>query len=310
MTATVPADVPPEAREEFLNNYNAATKGTGRLMLFAGDQKVEHMNDDFYGENELGPIPADDAKPEHLFHIASKATIGVFATQYGMITRFGKQYPEIPYLVKLNSKTNLVKTAQHDPISTQLVSVEDVVALKRMSGLNIVGIGYTVYLGSEFERDMMREASQAIREAHKHGLFTVLWMYPRGKAVANEKDPHLVAGATGVACTLGSDFVKINAPKKEGADPEEILKEAVLAAGTTKVICAGGSSKPTPDFLRQLARQISVAGVSGNATGRNIHQKSLDDAIRMCNAISSITYGNKDADFAARIYAGEETFQM
>jgi len=310
MEIVIPADVPKDKEEEFVKNYQTATKGTGRLMLFAGDQKIEHLNSDFVGENELGPIPQDDADPEHLFRIASQATIGIFAVQYGMVSRFGRKYNKIPYLIKLNSKTNLVKVQQMDPLSRALVSVEDVVDLKKTSGLNIVGVGYTIYIGSEFEKEMIREASHIVKEAHKNGLFTVLWMYPRGKAVKDEKDSHLIAGATGVAFCLGSDFTKINAPKKEGHDPEEALKEAVVSAGATKVICAGGSSKPIPDFFKQLHRQLNVAGTSGNATGRNIHQKTLQDALRMCNAISSITYGNKDPEFALKVYKGEETFNL
>ena len=43
----VPADVMPESREIYVENYMKATRGTGRLMLFACDQKVEHMNGDF-----------------------------------------------------------------------------------------------------------------------------------------------------------------------------------------------------------------------------------------------------------------------
>ena len=46
----VPADVMPESREEYIDNYLKATRGTGRLMLFACDQKIEHLNKDFYGE--------------------------------------------------------------------------------------------------------------------------------------------------------------------------------------------------------------------------------------------------------------------
>ena len=46
----VPADVMPEARENYIENYMKATRGTGRLMLFACDQKIEHLNKDFYGE--------------------------------------------------------------------------------------------------------------------------------------------------------------------------------------------------------------------------------------------------------------------
>ena len=73
-------------------------------MLFAGDQKIEHLNKDFYGKG----IAKEDNNPEHLFRIASKATIGGFAAQYGMITHYGRDYKNINYIVKLNSKTNLV----------------------------------------------------------------------------------------------------------------------------------------------------------------------------------------------------------
>ena len=44
-------------------------------------------------------------------------------------------------------------------------------------------------------------------------LSLVLWIYPRGKAVPDEKDPDLIAGAAGVALCLGADFVKVNPPK-------------------------------------------------------------------------------------------------
>ena len=40
----VPADVMPESRDEYIANYLKATRGTGRLMLFACDQKIEHLN--------------------------------------------------------------------------------------------------------------------------------------------------------------------------------------------------------------------------------------------------------------------------
>ena len=99
-------DIPAEMRQRFRKNYVKITRGSGRLMLFAGDQKVEHLNDDFFGPG----IAPEDNDPEHLFMIASRARIGVYATQMGLIARYGSDYPEVPYLVKLNSKTNLVKT--------------------------------------------------------------------------------------------------------------------------------------------------------------------------------------------------------
>lgn len=297
----VPADVPEGVKATYIQNYHLITHGSGRLMLFAGDQKVEHLNDDFYGED----IHIDDSDPEHLFRIANGSRIGVFATQLGLIARYGNSYKEVPYLVKINSKTHLVKTSQKDPVSPQLYSIEQVKKFRDQSGLKIAGVGYTIYLGSEYEDIMLSEAANIIWEAHQEGLLVVLWIYPRGKAVINEKDPHLIAGAAGVAATLGADFVKVNAPKKEGSDPAELIKEAVTAAGRTRLVCAGGSSVSGEVFLKQLYDQIHTGGASGNATGRNIHQKSLPEATRMCNAISAITIDNADVKTALKIYNGE-----
>ena len=295
----VPLDVPRAERKNFLDNYLAITKGKGRLMLLAGDQKIEHLNDDFHGEG----ISPDDSDPEHLFRIASKANIGVFATQFGLIARYGMDYPNVPYVVKLNSKTNLVKTSQAEPLSQELMTVDQVVRLGKENELKIVGVGYTVYLGSEHEAQMLREAAQMVHQAHRHGLLTILWMYPRGVAVTSEMDPHLVAGASGVAACLGSDFAKVNYP--EGMDSPQRFGEAVLAAGRTKVICAGGARMEVEPFLKRLHDQIHVAGTAGNATGRNVHQKPLDEAVRFCNAIYAITVDDASVDEAMHIYWGD-----
>ena len=120
--------------------------------------------------------------------------------------------------------------------------------------------------------------------------------------MADEKDPHLIAVATGVAACLGSDFVKVNYPKKEGHESKELFKEAVLAAGRTKVVCAGGSSVDVKGFLQRIHDQIFVSGASGDATGRNIHQKSSEDAISMCNAIYAITVNGNNVEEAMKVY--------
>jgi len=297
----VPADVPPGRRWDYQESYLKITRGSGRLMLFAGDQKVEHLNRDFSGPG----ISPEDGDPEHLFRIADRGRIGVFAAQLGLIARYGMDYPRVPYLVKLNSKTDLVQADQRDPLSRQLVEVSQVEEFAKDSGLEVLGVGYTVYLGSEYEAEMLREASQIVLQAHRRGLVAVLWIYPRGRAVRDERDPHLIAGATGVAAALGSDFVKVNYPKREGASSELIFKEAVAAAGRTKVVCAGGASRDPKSFLQELFDQIHVSGAAGNATGRNIHQKGLDEAVRICNAISAITLDDATVEEALRIFRGD-----
>lgn len=300
----VPMDVPEESRETYVSNYLKATRETGRLMLFACDQKVEHMNKDFYGEG----IDIADCEPEHLFQIGAGGVIGVLAGQRGLVARYAADYPELNYLIKMNSKTNLVKTSQEDPYSPQLTDLEAILQL-RENGVNVVGLGYTIYLGSEYEATMMAEAGQLIAQAHECGLLVVLWIYPRGKAVTAEKDPDLIAGAAGVALCLGADFVKVNPPKPEdGRTPAEALAIAAKAAGRTGLVCAGGSTVDAKTFLTQLHDQIHVGGACGNATGRNIHQRSLDEAVRLTKAISAITLADAEVDDALAIFNGEKDF--
>jgi fructose-bisphosphate aldolase/6-deoxy-5-ketofructose 1-phosphate synthase len=303
MTANiaVPLDVPGQNRQRYLENYEKITRGSGRLMLFAGDQKAEHLNDDFFGPG----IDLEDNDPLHLFQIAAQANIGVFAAQIGLIARYGMDYRDLPYLVKLNSKTNLVKTSQAEPRSPQWIDVSQVVDFRDSSNLDILGVGYTIYLGSEHEGEMLAQAARIVFQAHQAGLVTVLWIYPRGKAVKDEKDPHLIAGAAGIAATLGSDFVKVNYPEKTGQVSSLIFREAVQAAGRTKVVCAGGESTDARSFLQRLHDQIHISGAAGNATGRNIHQRQLAEAVRLCNAVYAVTVDNASVDEAYAIYKGD-----
>ena len=74
-----PLGIPAESARRWTENYRLATQDSGRLFLMAGDQKVEHLNDDFIG----GRVATDDADPEHLFRIASEAPVGCFAAQMG-----------------------------------------------------------------------------------------------------------------------------------------------------------------------------------------------------------------------------------
>lgn len=303
----VPVDVLVDAREAYIDNYMAATRGTGRLMLFACDQKVEHMNGDFYGEG----IDIADLDPEHLFKIADQGVCGVMAGQRGLIARYAADYPDVNYLVKMNSKTNLVKTSQDDPYSGQLHDLEAVLAM-REAGVNIVGLGYTLYLGSEYESTMLSEAGQLIAEAHAQGLIVVLWIYPRGKAVGDrEKALETIAGAAGVALCLGADFVKVNPPvASDGKTSAESLAVASAAAGRTGLVCAGGSTVDAPVFLSQLHDQIHIGNAVGNATGRNIHQRSLDEAVRLTKAISAITLADASVEEAVKVFDGEADFSL
>jgi len=304
MDVVVPMDVPEEMVETWLENMAAATCNTGRMNLFACDQKIEHLNDDFFDGGVK--IPLSSNNPEHLFEIGARAhaegTIGVLAGQLGLISRYAMDAIDVPYLVKMNSKSHLVKKGQRDPVSMAMWDIDDVFTLIN-NGVNVVGIGYTIYLGSEFEHDMLTEAATLIRQAHENGLITVTWIYPRGEAVEDEMDPQLISGAAGVALCIGADFTKVNYPRAfDNMSQAESLAVAVEAAGRTGVICSGGGSLPAKEFLQRLWEQINISGAQGAATGRNIHQKGTEEAVKMAAACHAIICEEASVDEALAIF--------
>ncbi len=305
----IPASVPKNKEREYRKNFQLATRGTGKLMMFAGDQKVEHLNNDFVGPG----IPAEVADPEHYFRIASKAKIGVFATQIGLMAHYGRDYPNIPYLIKINSKTNLLSQKQRDPMSERWLHMQEIMEFKKQSKLNIVGVGYTIYLGSSFEADMFGQAARIIQKAHQEGMISVIWIYTRGRSVKpeDEKNIHLIAGAAGVAVCLGADFVKLTYPyDMHNKKVANNYKEVATAAGRTGVICIGGKKQTCKSFLSCLYDQIHISGTRGVAIGRNIYQRKLDEAIRMANAISAITLYNYSSKDAYDIFTGKKELKV
>jgi len=199
-------------------------------------------------------------------------------------------------------------TEQADPVSKQWIGFDKILEFKKQSGLKIVGVGYTMYLGSEHEAEMLSELAELIYNAHQNGMLVVVWMYPRGKAVKNEKDIHLIAGGAGVAACLGADFVKVNYPYSDEEKNSKIarrFKEVVRAGGRTQVICVGGSKMGAQKFLADINDQLIISCTSGNAVGRNIYQRELSEAVRMANAIAGIIYYDFSVEEAYGVFKGE-----
>ncbi len=276
MDYIVPADVPQKKQSLFKKNYELITKNKKPVLLFAADQKIEHLNDDFFGTG----IDKAASHPAHIFSIASQASVGALATQLGLIARYGKEYSSVNYVVKLNSKTNLISSEHQDPLNNQLWSIADVINFKKNSDLNICGVGYTLYLGSSYESDMLVEAAQAIYQAHQEGLVAILWVYPRGKYITQK--PSLFPGAAGVANALGADFVKLAVTGNTSGD---IISQTVQAAGNTKVLVAGGAKIDQQQLLSGMREQLSL-GVAGFALGRNLFQRSVQNAVNLIEKIT------------------------
>jgi len=137
---------------------------------------------------------------------------------------------------------------------------------------------------------MLEYAAQAIFQAHQQGLVTIVWIYPRGASIKHDQDPELLAGATGLANALGADFVKIKPPViTYGKKMNEWLEIIIAAAGNTKVIFSGGSQKNEVQLLQEIGDYLK-AGASGCAIGRNIFQRSFQEATQLATKISSLIF--------------------
>lgn len=294
----IPLSVPSDARSEYKKNYGLLTNNSERLLLIAGDQKVEHLNADFFGAG----ITPEDANPEHLFKIAAQSAGGVLATHLGLISRYGQDYRQIPYIIKINGRTNIGSNEEKNS-SRRWWTIDQVVKFKKQSGLKIVGVGYTVYLGAKYEAKMLSSVARSIFEAHQAGLTAIVWMYPRGKNI-KEEDINTIAGGAGVAAALDADFVKLKFPysSKDKKATAERFKQVTAAAGRTKVICVGGDKRPVKDLLEQLANQIKISGSAGLAIGRNLHQRPLEETTRLTQALGAIIFKGSNATEANSIY--------
>jgi len=244
---------------------NKITK-KGKALFLAYDQGLEHGPTDFNDKN---------VDPNFIIDIARKGGYTGIVFQKGIAEKYNKEIKKskVPLIVKLNGKTNLFKG---EPISRQLCTVDE--ALK----LGAKAVGYTVYIGSDYEDEMMQEFENIQREAHVQGIPVITWIYPRGKSVKGKSEKDLMAYACRVGLEIGADIIKIQYNGKV-----EDLKWAVKSAGKTKVVIAGGVKKNEGDFLKQV-KEIMDSGAIGLAIGRNVWQASKP--LEITNKIKKIIW--------------------
>jgi len=232
----------------------SAITTNGKALFLAYDQGMEHGPSDFNDES---------IDPQYILEIGAKGGFNAVIFQKGIAEKY---YPstrftrsgQVPLIVKLNGKTNLVK--DKDPYAPLLCTVEEAL------GLGAKGVGYTIYVGSEFESSMTREFADVVRSAHAKGIPTIAWMYPRGRNVPKPKDPQIIAYASRLGLELGADIVKVQYPGSK-----ENLQKVVEAAGKTRVVVSGGAKESEEEFLA-MGRLVVEAGAIGMAVGRNIWQ--------------------------------------
>lgn len=223
----------------------------GKIMMLAYDQGFEHGPQDFNEQNY---------NPEYICKLAVEGEYTCMALQYSNARKFWlPNYSQVPLVVKLNGKTNL--GPKHWSVANSTVE----------EALNIgaSAVGYTIYVGSEYEPEMIKEFSAIRKEAHANGLAVFAWMYPfitGPSSNDDELEAHIVAYATRVGAELGADVVKIKYPHQPEALPW-IIKNAVGC----KAVLSGGDKVSDEDFTNKV-RNFVNAGGAGIAVGRNAWQ--------------------------------------
>ncbi len=228
----------------------------GKVLLLAYDQGFEHVPVDFDETN---------IDPAYIMQIAKNGSFTGVVFHEGVASRYYEKESGVPLVVKLNGKTSFYSD---EPRSLQLCTVD------RAVELGAVGIGYTIYVGSKYEEEMMVEFSRIEDEAHAKGLSVIAWMYPRGSKVAGrESERDVVAYAARLGLELNADFVKV-----PYTGDMESFSWVVRAAGKTGVLAQGGKKIEESEFLAE-ATEIMQAGAKGLAVGRNIWQDKNPDEV-------------------------------
>jgi len=244
----------------------------GRGLLLAYDQGLEHgPSKDFDDRN---------VNPAFIMETAVKGGFTGVVFQKGVAERFydGK----VPLIIKVNGKTAL---PGGEPVSKQVCSVEHAVSI------GAKGVGYTIYLGSAYEAEMLSEFGRIQEEAHRRGVAAIAWVYPRGAAIKDDGAKEIVAYAARTGLELGADAVKI----KYTGDSAS-FSWAVKSAGGVRVFMSGGPKAPTDETFLQQVRGVMDAGAAGLAVGRNVWQHK--EPLKMAENLKKVIFQNRSVQEA------------
>ncbi|MDD4319197.1 MAG: class I fructose-bisphosphate aldolase [Candidatus Peribacteraceae bacterium] len=281
-------------------------KNTGYLSILPVDQGIEHSAGASFAKNP------DYFDPENIVKLALEGGCNAVASTFGVLGMVAKKYADkIPFIVKINHNELLTYPNKFDQIMFGTV--------QEAYDMGARGVGATIYFGSPESGRQIVEVAEAFAEAHRLGLFTVLWCYVRNSAFKKDKDYHVSADLTGQANHLGvtieADIIKQKLPENNGGfkavSPEgkygkfdekmytELITDhpidltrwqvANCYMGRVSLINSGGASGKND--LAQAVKTAVInkrAGGTGLISGRKAFQKPMKEGIQLLNAIQDV----------------------
>ncbi|MFF4585667.1 class I fructose-bisphosphate aldolase [Streptomyces sp. NPDC001388] len=282
--------------------------GTGYVSILPVDQGIEHSAASAFAAN---PRYLD---PRNIVELAVEGGCNAVASTLGVLGAVSRRYAhKIPFVVKLNHNELLTYPNHYDQIMFGDV--------EQCFELGAVGVGATVYFGSEQSDRQLQEASAVFARAHALGMFTVLWCYLRNAAFKKDGVDYAVsADLTGQANHLGvtieADIVKQKQAENNGGYPaldfgktDKRLYDRLTTdhpidltrwqvancyMGRVGLINSGGASAGQGD-LAQAVRTAVInkrAGGTGLITGRKAFQRPTEEGIELLHAVQDVYLDN------------------
>ena len=277
---------------------------TGYVSILPVDQGIEHT-----AAASFAPNP-EYFDPANIIELAIEGGCNAVATTFGVLGATARKYAHrIPYIVKLNHNELLTYPNSYDQVMFGSV--------QQAFDLGAAGVGATIYFGSEESRRQLQEVSEAFAEAHRLGMFCVLWCYARNSAFNTpEADYHTAADLTGQANHLGAtiqaDIVKQKLPETNGgfqalkfAKTHKLVYEELTSdhpidlcrwqvvnnyAGRVGLINSGGASSGESDIAEAVTTAVinKRAGGMGLISGRKAFQRPRSEGVQLLQAIQDV----------------------
>jgi class I fructose-bisphosphate aldolase len=287
--------------------------GTGYLSILPVDQGIEHSGGASFAPN---PTYFD---PENLVKLGIEGGCNAVASTLGVLGAAARKYAHrIPFILKFNHNEFLSYPNAFDQIRFA--------SIRQAFDMGAVGVGATIYFGSEESKRQLQEVTEMFQQAHELGMCTILWCYLRNSAFkTKETDYHTAADLTGQANHLGvtieADIIKQKLPENNGGynalnfgktskkvysdltsnHPIDLTRYQVANCymGRAGLINSGGASAGESD-LKEVVKTAVInkrAGGMGLISGRKAFQRPMKEGVGLLNAIQDV-YLSRDVTVA------------
>jgi 3-hydroxy-5-phosphonooxypentane-2,4-dione thiolase len=185
---------------------------------------------------------------------------------------------------EIDGKKIKLGRSNYEPLSNESVacSIEEAVRLNA----NVLAV--QVFIGSEYERQSLKNMTDLIDGAMRYGI-AVMGVVAVGRAMA--RNAQYFRLATRIMAELGANIVKCYYTE-EGF-------ESITSCCPVPIVIAGGKKLPELDALSMCYNAIQQ-GANGVDMGRNIFQS--DDPIAMMKAVRGVVHENLKPEEAFQLY--------